>query len=151
MEHNTPDSATWWRNHPDTERQGFGIVFHANGENWVVHRTLRGSPADRAGVQSGDIIRTVSAQSISKSLRRTKLTALIDILESTIDHDIAFLRGQKQFVTKMRPRVLRELIEDEMAQGGTEATYCYSCPNCYFRTAGAAQCSDCPTSNCTVG
>jgi C-terminal processing protease CtpA/Prc len=153
MENDTPDSVTWWRNDPETERQGFGIVFHAKGDNWVVHRTMRGSPADLAGVRSGDIIHTIKAQPASKSLRRTKLTATIDLLESGIDHEIGFLRGQEQFFATMRPRILRELIEAEMAQAATgeNFSYCYSCPNCYSRTSGSAQCSDCPTYNCTTG
>ncbi len=151
MKNNTSDSAFWWRDDPDTERQGFGVVLHAKGDNWVVDRTLQGSPAELANVRRGDIVHAISGQQIGKSFRRTKLTAIIDILERSTDHDVAFRRGNDLVVVKMRPQVLRELIEHEMTLSNTTATYCYSCPNCYFRTAGAAQCSDCPTSNCTVG
>ncbi len=151
MKDETSDSQFWWRNDPDTERQGFGVVLHAKSGGWVVDRTLHGSPADLANVRRGDLVQAISGQPIGESLARTKLTAVIELLDSDTDHDVAFRRGGDLVVVKMRPRVLRQLIEDEMTQGNADATYCYSCPNCYFRTAGAAQCGDCPISNCTVG
>lgn len=150
MKDHAVNSAFWWRDDPDTERQGFGVVLHAKGDDWVVARTLRGSPAEAFNVKPGDVIHNIGGRDIGKACRRTTLTAVIELLKSNVDHDVAFFRNKELFVVKMRPRMLRELIEHEMTLGDT-ATYCYSCPNCYFRTAGAAQCSDCPTSNCTVG
>jgi hypothetical protein len=79
--------------------------------------------------------------------------SMIDLLESTNDHDIAFLREQERVTKSMRPRILRDLFAGEAARnGGTLLSVCYSCPSCYSRTSGVASCpGDCPGYNCTTG
>src|SRR5690242_3325688 len=107
----------WWDDDPGANRHGFGIVFHTRGRDWVVHRILVGSSATTAGIQSGDIIHAISGRSVEESLQAMKLSAIIELLDSNIDHKIVFRRGQKQIVAVMRPRVLREFFEAEAKQG----------------------------------
>ncbi len=143
-------SEKWWEDDPEAHRQGFGIVFHKKGDHWEVHRALKGSPAEAAGVKSGDVIHAINGNALERPLRPTKLTATIEMLNSDSDHEVALFRGKEKIVTRMRPRVLSELFEIEASQGGVLADYCYSCPTCYSRTSGVVSCSDCPGYNCTI-
>lgn len=142
---------TWWQDEPEADRQALGIIFHRLGDHWTVHRTLLGSPAEVAGVQSGDIVQELSGRPIEASLRGATLSAMIELLDSGADHEVLFLRGQARVIKAMRPRVLRDLLELDADRGGATLGYCYSCPNCYPRTSGVSRCSECPGYNCTIG
>lgn len=145
-------SGPWWEDEPDVDRQAFGIVFHLRGEKWVVDRTLTGSPAESAGVQKGDVIHEVGGRSIGSLLRPISLTATIELLQSDIDHNIGFLRGEEQVVKVMRPRVLRELLVEDAKRGGINKSTCYRCRGCRSAISGVSNCpGDCPGFNCTIG
>jgi hypothetical protein len=142
----------WWEEDPETERQGFGIIFHKKGSDWVVHRTLFGSPAEAAEIKPGDVIFAVGERAIQPSARATKLTAAIELLDSNAEHHVAFFRGQQRLVKVMRPQILRELFATDAARGGSRLATCYSCPSCYPRASGVASCpGDCPGYTCTTG
>jgi len=144
-------SDSWWLEDPNAGDRGFGIVFHRNGEQWVVHRPLLGSPAEAAGVQPGDIIHSIDQANLQET-ESTKLAETIQLLEVTRDHEVVFLRAQQQVLKVMRPRVLRGLLEADAALGGAAFGYCYSCGPCRSSVKGV---KNCPTDSfdytCTIG
>lgn len=147
-----PEHASWWREDPDAQRQGFGLILHLLEGKWVVARALAGSPANMAGIKAGDVLHSIGGDEIAASLHHTKLHSVIEALDAKLVHEVALLRGQELVRANMQPAVLCDLFENDAAQnGGVVILSCVSCPTCYPRTSGAAQCSDCPTYNCTTG
>lgn len=144
--------ADWWNEEHGSERQAFGMVLHKKSDDWVVHRTLLGSPAEVSGVQSGDVIQSVGGNVVAKSLRSFSVIATIELLDVSNDHKVSFVRNGSPTVVSMRPKMLRDLLQAEVDRGGTALTYCYSCPGCYNSTSGVSNCpSDCPSTTCIIG
>jgi len=138
----------WWRDDPDAQRQGFGMILHLKEGKWVVARTLVGSPADMAGLKNGDRLHSIAGNEIAS----TKLNSAMQLLDGDTGHNVSLLRGQQLLEVRMQPALLRDLFErDAAGNGGIVLLSCVSCPTCYPRTSGAAQCSDCPAYNCTTG
>jgi predicted metalloprotease with PDZ domain len=141
----------WWRIDPETLRQGFGIVYHRLGDNWVVHQTLVNSPAHSAGVMSGDVLYSIAGVPFDTKSRPTILNSTIDLLRAGVEHEIAFSRTGQLMTFKMLPKILRDLFEAH-ADNSDLLVSCYSCPSCFSRPSGVASCpSDCPGYNCTTG
>jgi hypothetical protein len=140
----------WWNLEPKTLRRAFGIVFHAIASQWRVHRVLSGSPADSAGVLKDDILQDISGTPVQALTLPDKLITHIDQLDENIDQIVTFLRGNQPTKVSMRTRILRDLIEFEMALGGAGNNYCFSCPDCSPKPSGAAECKNCPNYDCAV-
>lgn len=88
-----------------TPRFGFEFVRRIDGEQnaYVVHKVLKKSAADKAGVKVGDQIIGVDSQSYDEFLKNSK--SMLKVYDEKIEVPLKLRRGDKEIRSKIRAAV----------------------------------------------
>jgi predicted metalloprotease with PDZ domain len=146
----TPEKG-WWLSEPASNRSAFGIVLHQIDGNWVVARTLIGSPAEKAGLLKGQQLLAVDEYEVGLGKGdEYELQALMQ-LDASPSHRLSILTSSGETSREIRKRPLRELLEFDFTNGGATLGYCVGCRTCRTLIQGATDCSSgCPGNRCLL-
>ncbi len=90
------------------ERPTLGVLTsYLEGTGLVITRVLPGSPAAEAGLQRGDVITSVGAETLQGAGRWDASSALMRAVEAG-DVTLALRRGRRQWEQVLRPRTLAQ-------------------------------------------
>lgn len=142
----------WWLSDPASNRKAFGVVLHLTNGKWTVARTLAGSPAENAGVTSGEHFASVDGYEVGPGKGEfTELHALM-MEDTSTSHSVTFYTAAGVVNRDIGKESLHQLLERDFDNGKAALGYCKGCRTCKDVTIGATDCSSgCPGSYCTIG
>lgn len=135
-----PTSAKWWESDPYADKLAVGVVMHKIDGQWVVARSLMGSPADKAGLVKGDALLAVGGNSLFTGIGEAVIDNTLSLLDARDEVEVAVLRAQKMHSLRMPFKPLSELLEQDEQLGGAALGYCKSCRSCRSRVTGVSDC-----------
>src|SRR5581483_11025922 len=142
----------WWLKEPASDRLAFGMVLHLINGEWTVARTLIGSPAEKAGVKTGEKLASVDGYEVGREKGDMYELQQLMLADSSRSHQLTFVNGKGKEKRDVEKRPLRELLEHDYDNGGATLRGCVGCRTCRPLTIGATDCSSgCPGNYCTVG
>jgi hypothetical protein len=149
----TPVERGWWLKDPASDRKAFGFVLHKSNDVWVVHRTLKQSPAELSGIQTGDELQAVDRYLLSGGGDIMELFHLVNLDEHSTSHDLAIIRqGSNKITLSVQKQPLRALLATDYDLGGHILDTCYSCRFCRSISIGWSDCGGTQCFNqCSVG
>src|SRR5262245_29241822 len=112
-ESTTVTQETWWAYDRHTEKPAIGVVLHNIDGHWTVARTLLGSPAERAGIQKGDVFLAIAGNSLASALGEAVIEKTLSFLSEGAELEVAFIRSQKVTSVKSSFAPLRQLLEED--------------------------------------
>lgn len=154
--HRNPPPKGWWLKDPTSDRKAFGFVLRGKPEGWVVYRTLKQSPAERAGVLEGDQILSVDTYSLDAN-GATDLLELFTLLnhdEGSGPYDLQIRRRAtgSSVSLAVQTKPLRDLLAADFDLGGSSLGGCSTCLTCQPTSIGWYDCGSHPCiDRCTIG
>lgn len=133
--------ARWYVNDPLARGKGLGLVLHLKRKQWTVASVLRGSPAERARVRVGDVVRHLD----DYDLQRGDSLEFLRLLRSSAKRSrkLALDRqGEGAVVVPLAPRAMALVLgtHHRLAGGFGELGLCRTCNLCLPSIAGFASC-----------
>jgi hypothetical protein len=127
-----------WRVDPTLAGKGMGLLLHERRGRWAVRRVLKGSPAERAGVEPGSIVQAID----DYEMRRVDVAELQLTIRSRPSGPCAvrIVAGRRPAQLAIGLRSLRSIIGTDVVLGGDE--YCNTCRLCQTTTNGFVTCSE---------
>lgn len=142
----------WWMSEPASDRLAFGVVLHLIDGNWMVARTLAGSPAEKAGLSRGQQLLSVDGYELGAGKGEPYELQVLMQLDSSKTHRLAFLTASGELSLEVQKSSLRQLLAHDFDNGGATLGACVGCRTCRPVTIGATDCSSgCPGNYCTIG
>ena len=133
----------WYKNHPMAQGKGFGIVLNEKRDQWVVVNVLAGSPAEKAKVRRGDVLRRVDDYDLNSGGMLKFLRAVRGNAKRTRQLSI-FRKGKGDQPLPIVPvTMLRILDRHRLLTGGLFGETgggCHTCNLCRPSITGFASC-----------
>jgi len=133
-----PIEKDWWLKDPTSKRKAFGLVLHKTGEVWTVARCLIGSPAEQAGVLSGERLMSVDGYMLEPGSFVELFSLMSESTSST--YELSFQSDSGDIVRKINADSLRDILERDFSNGGAKLLYCVGCRTCRPVSIGATHC-----------
>lgn len=136
----------WWLQDPLSAREGMGVVLHKPQRQWIVARTLIGSPAEAAGMATADSILLINgydlaAGDIHEVLLLASLAERGNLYRRKDgSFDVEVRRGRANSLFSIKPEPLRELLKRDAMRGGDRREVCLSCRFCRPSSQGWRDC-----------
>ena len=133
--------ARWYKDDPLARGKGLGMVLHEKGRRWTVVSVLRGSPAARAKVRVGDVVRRLD----DYDMRGGDSLEFLRLLRAGAKRtrEVALHRKrQGPVVLPLAPRPMALILSTHVRLGGGFGTagICRTCNLCLPSISGFAVC-----------
>ena len=137
----------WYKDDPLVRGRGLGLVLHEKRRKWVVARVLRGSPADRAKLRTGDVLRRLDDYKLKHGDGMELLRLLRSGSRRTTELAIHRKRkgkrkGKDDLVVSLSPKPMALILSTHgrLAGGFSLDTLCHTCKLCEPSISGFAAC-----------
>jgi len=133
--------ARWFKDDPLARGKGLGIVLHEKSRQWIVVSVLRGSPAERAKVRVGDVLRRLDDYDL-KGGDSLEFLRLLRAGTKRTSEVALHRKGKGEILLPMVPQTMALVLSrhGRLAGGFGVATMCRTCRLCLPSISGFAVC-----------